>query len=354
MVRPFQSTRPGVQRSRGSARRDRDRRAPREGHAERSELVDLHRRPPGQGAGHHPRRPRVHAPRELGAPAKSVMWSFNRAYWRHLASWDETFQKDYAAALPGGVSDGTNPEFWGSQLTAFLDSLDRLDAWSELPDEIHVLELGVGDGEQALVWLDTFDAALSGARPRLPRPRALPHGRLLPARARACRRARRGLRGAGRGHRARLPQPDARPRAPAAEGALRAHLQPLRQPPDRRDHARRRRRLRAARPGEHHARRGRGAVGEARDPRRGDRRQHPGHHPQRAGLAAGPGQGRALLGRRLGRRSTSRRSTSRSRRRRRCASRRPRRPTSTRCCTTCPTGRACTARPSRWRASRRR
>jgi hypothetical protein len=91
-------------------------------------------------------------------PSKSVMWSFNRAYWRHLAHWDETFQKDYAAALPGGVSDGTNPAFWGDQLDRFMDSLDRLDAWSELPDEIHVLELGVGDGEQALVWLDTFAA----------------------------------------------------------------------------------------------------------------------------------------------------------------------------------------------------
>jgi hypothetical protein len=92
-------------------------------------------------------------------PSKSVMWSFNRAYWRHLASWDETFQKDYAAALPGGVSDGTNPEFWGAEVERFMDTLDRLDAWSELPDEIHVLELGVGDGEQALVWLDTFAAA---------------------------------------------------------------------------------------------------------------------------------------------------------------------------------------------------
>ena len=91
-------------------------------------------------------------------PSKSVVWSFNRAYWRHLAYWDETFQKDYAAALPGGVSDGTNPEFWGDQLDRFMESLDRLEAWSELPDEIHVLELGVGDGEQALVWLDTFAA----------------------------------------------------------------------------------------------------------------------------------------------------------------------------------------------------
>src|ERR1700757_4633433 len=29
-------------------------------------------------------------------PSKSVIWSFNRSYWRHLGAWDETFQKDYA------------------------------------------------------------------------------------------------------------------------------------------------------------------------------------------------------------------------------------------------------------------
>jgi hypothetical protein len=92
-------------------------------------------------------------------PSKSVMWSFNRSYWRHLAAWDETFQKDYAAALPGGVSDGTNPTFWNEQIASFMDTLNRLDEWSELPEEIHVIELGVGDGQQAKVWLDCFSAA---------------------------------------------------------------------------------------------------------------------------------------------------------------------------------------------------
>src|SRR3546814_509566 len=48
-------------------------------------------------------------------PSKSVMWSFNRSYWAHLAAWDETFKQDYASALPGGVSDGTTPEFWRAQ-----------------------------------------------------------------------------------------------------------------------------------------------------------------------------------------------------------------------------------------------
>ncbi len=92
-------------------------------------------------------------------PSKSVVWSFNRSYWRHLAAWDETFQQDYASALPGGVSDGTNPAFWTEQIETFMDTLDRLDEWSELPDEIPVLEFGVGDGQQAKVWLDAFAAA---------------------------------------------------------------------------------------------------------------------------------------------------------------------------------------------------
>ena len=36
--------------------------------------------------------------------------------------------------------------------------LQGLDEWSELPDEIYALELGVGNGAQARVWLDTFAA----------------------------------------------------------------------------------------------------------------------------------------------------------------------------------------------------
>ncbi len=92
-------------------------------------------------------------------PSKSVAWAFNRSYWRHLAAWDETLEKGYASALPGGVSDGTNPDFWRPEIGDFIDTLDRLEEWSELPEEIHVLEFGVGDGQQAKVWLDEFSRA---------------------------------------------------------------------------------------------------------------------------------------------------------------------------------------------------
>ena len=92
-------------------------------------------------------------------PSKSVMWSFNRSYWVHLGAWDHTFKKDYASALPGGVSDGTNPEFWADQINTLMDTLNHLEAWDELPKEIYVLEFGVGDGHQSLVWLEAFEQA---------------------------------------------------------------------------------------------------------------------------------------------------------------------------------------------------
>ena len=49
-----------------------------------------------------------------------------------------------------------------------MATLNRLEEWSELPDEIHVLELGVGDGQGAKVWLDCLRGRVRGAGARLP------------------------------------------------------------------------------------------------------------------------------------------------------------------------------------------
>jgi hypothetical protein len=48
------------------------------------------------------------------------------------------------------------PEFWHDVIDEFLGVLQELEESSQLPDEIPVLELGVGTGDQARVWLDTF------------------------------------------------------------------------------------------------------------------------------------------------------------------------------------------------------
>ncbi len=89
-------------------------------------------------------------------PAESVIWGFNRSYWAHLSSWEATFKKDYVAALPGGASDGTHPGFWRDRMDAFVDVLERMDRRGVLPAEIYVVEFGVGSGQQARMWLDTF------------------------------------------------------------------------------------------------------------------------------------------------------------------------------------------------------
>jgi hypothetical protein len=91
-------------------------------------------------------------------PSQSIIWAFNRLYWQHLSTWEAVFRGDYLAALPGGVSDGMNPQFWRERLEAFLAVLDDLDRRGLVPEEIFVLELGVGNGQQAKIWLDTFRA----------------------------------------------------------------------------------------------------------------------------------------------------------------------------------------------------
>ena len=95
---------------------------------------------------------------EFCRPSQSLIWAFNRTFWQQLSAWELTFQRGFLSALPGGVSDGTNPAFWQDRLTAFMDVLDDLDRRSLVPEEIYVLELGVGTGHQAKIWLDTFDA----------------------------------------------------------------------------------------------------------------------------------------------------------------------------------------------------
>ena len=318
-----------------------------------SEIVDRL----SKALGHDPGRPRVHPPRGLGAAEQE----------RHLVVQPQLLApsrglgRDVPEGLrrrrcPGGVSDGTNPAFWGDQIDAFMRTprparrvvrAARRDPRARVRRRRRPAGQGVARRVRG---------RLRGAGTRLPGARPLPDGGLLAARARD--RARERVAAYGdqvECARARLPQPDPRAVAPARQGALRAHLQPLRQPPDRRADARRRPRVRAARPGEHHAAARSGELAE----RYGVREARSGvHGPGRA--AARPRGVRATSsaacasGRTSGTRCTSRRSTRRSRRRRRCAS--PRAPTctSTSCWTSCRSGPACTRRPWRWRASRRR
>lgn len=88
--------------------------------------------------------------------SKSCIWQFNVMYWSELALWEEVTGKDYAQALPGGESAATNTSAARAVILELFRIWDGLVERRALPEQLTVLELGVGNGDQAKVWLDEF------------------------------------------------------------------------------------------------------------------------------------------------------------------------------------------------------
>ncbi len=91
----------------------------------------------------------------------SLIWAFNALYWNALDKWEATFQKGYESTLPGGVTDACNPDFVAASVARFCQVLDELKSKGQLPEQIFVLEIGVGNGAQARTWLDDFQRLAS-------------------------------------------------------------------------------------------------------------------------------------------------------------------------------------------------
>jgi hypothetical protein len=88
--------------------------------------------------------------------SRSCVWRFNALYWTELGLWEEVSGKGYAQALPGGESQATNSAQARGVILELFRIWDRLVEQRALPDQLTVLELGVGNGDQARVWLDEF------------------------------------------------------------------------------------------------------------------------------------------------------------------------------------------------------
>ncbi len=87
---------------------------------------------------------------------ESCIWDFNRLYWQALDRWEAATGRMYESALPGGASDARNIASVRELIAEMFGSWDRLVARNALPDELYVIELGVGNGNQASTFLDTF------------------------------------------------------------------------------------------------------------------------------------------------------------------------------------------------------
>jgi hypothetical protein len=91
-----------------------------------------------------------------GPGTASCIWQFNSLYWRALGLWEQATGRGYEQALPRGESDSRNTAAARDLILELFATWDALAKRRALPDELHVLELGVGNGNQAKVWLDEF------------------------------------------------------------------------------------------------------------------------------------------------------------------------------------------------------
>src|SRR2546427_1686974 len=103
------------------------------------------------------RGPQKRAYIESFTPVRSsLIWRFNDLFWQHLPLWEAAAGKGYEQALPSGKSDANHAEAVADAVADFWTLLKDLENHSQLPPEIFVLEIGVGTGKRAVLWLDRF------------------------------------------------------------------------------------------------------------------------------------------------------------------------------------------------------
>jgi hypothetical protein len=89
---------------------------------------------------------------------ESEIWRFNDLFWKRLADWEKAAGRGFEAALPSGQSDANHPQAVADAVADFWTLLRELDKRAGLPAEIFALEIGVGAGTRAALWLDRFRA----------------------------------------------------------------------------------------------------------------------------------------------------------------------------------------------------
>jgi hypothetical protein len=86
----------------------------------------------------------------------SMIWDYNALYWKALDVWEQFTGRAYEQALPGGESDARNRDAVRELINQLFVLWDSLAIRNALPEELYVVELGVGNGSQAKTWLDEF------------------------------------------------------------------------------------------------------------------------------------------------------------------------------------------------------
>lgn len=104
-----------------------------------------------------PQVPHVHLG-EFTPLRESLIWRFNDLFWQRLGDWEAVVGRGFEQALPSGRSDAHHPDAVADAVADFWTLLRDLDKRGQLPAELFALEIGVGTGQRAALWLDRFRA----------------------------------------------------------------------------------------------------------------------------------------------------------------------------------------------------
>ena len=74
----------------------------------------------------------------------------------HLKDWEQVTGKGYEQALPGGQSDGNNEDAVSDSVADFWTLLRDMETKNQLPQEIFILEIGVGSGRRSGMFVEKF------------------------------------------------------------------------------------------------------------------------------------------------------------------------------------------------------
>ncbi|PYM21055.1 MAG: hypothetical protein DMD81_00590 [Candidatus Rokuibacteriota bacterium] len=88
----------------------------------------------------------------------SIIWRFNRLFWQRLGDWEKATGRGFEHALPSGRSDANHPDAVADAVAEFWTLLRELEKRGQLPAEVFAMEIGVGTGGRAALWLDRFQA----------------------------------------------------------------------------------------------------------------------------------------------------------------------------------------------------
>ena len=134
-----------------------DRRGPPPGGARRGSGRSWRGRSPRSGP--TPRATMTASGSDDWAPMReSIIWRFNRLFWQRLGDWERATGRGFEDALPSGKSDANHPQAVADAVADFWTLLRDMDKHGQLPAEIFALEIGVGSGVRAALWLDRFKA----------------------------------------------------------------------------------------------------------------------------------------------------------------------------------------------------